>query len=191
MIDVRAAVRRFGARLASMVSRGIVTRVDDSKPTQVIQIQLRADEVADLVEHLQPWGVSFHPTPQSEVVVLAVGGEQRHLVALNATDRSLRPKDASEGEGGLYTPTGWKVYLADDGTVSLSQKGATQSFMRGQDVKAALDNYTTAVASAVGVITAAGVAKLNTEPAVAQLNTAANQLSSAIQQALSTKVKGE
>lgn len=191
MIDLPTAVRRIGAKVASMVSRGIVSRVDDSKPTQVIQIKLRADEVADLVEHLQPWGLSFHPTPDSEVVILAVGGEQKHLVALNATNRSHRPTGASEGEGGLYTPSGWKVYLDKNDRTNLGAKQASQSGVRGEDIKSALDTFASDVATAVSGITYAGTGSVSSSAAAAQLQSAAQKLSTALQNALSDKVKIE
>lgn len=132
-------VRRLLAKLQSTVLRGIVKLVDDKKSTQTVQVELRFDEIADAVELLQPFGVSFSPTLGSEVIVLSVGASQDNLVALNATDRSNRPTDVEEGEGGLYTPSGWKIFLANDDVVHLAEKNAADFVALAAKVNSELD----------------------------------------------------
>jgi phage baseplate assembly protein V len=165
----------------------VITRTNDTTATQTIQVELHFDEVADAIEHLQPFGVSFRPTPDSEVIVLAAAASQDNLVALAATNRSVRPTGIEEGEGGLYTPSGWKVFCDENDRVFITRKDASQSFMRGEDTKDALSTYADAVTQAVGEITGEVV----TTKAVATLTQAKTQLDTAIQSALSTKFKGE
>lgn len=126
-------IRRLVARLMAptirranlMVSRAVVRRIDDGGLMQRLQLTLFGDddgedvEVADDVEHVQPYGVSFVPPANSEAVVLAVGGNRDNLVALGAVSRAHRPTGAAEGEGGLYTMEGWKVFCDKDGNVYL------------------------------------------------------------------------
>jgi phage baseplate assembly protein V len=194
---MRDQIRRLMTKLQASITRGIIKLIDDEKATQTIQVELRFDEIADAVEHFQPFGVSFHPTKDSEVLVLAIGSSQDNLVALTATDRSIRPTGAQEGEGGLYTPSGWKIFCDADDVVFLTKKDAAQSFMRGEEVKAALKTYADEVATQVGSIVVAGgsgaaatdsgtVAKAKTA-----LTAAANTLNSDIDAALSDKLKGE
>lgn len=133
------------ARVAGMVTRGVISMVNDKLKTQGLQVTLRFDEVADRVEHLQPWGVSFHPTRGSECVVLAVGGSQDHLLALGATNREHRPTDIKEGEGGLYTDTGWKVFCDQDGNVALTEQSPAQWIARADRVDAAIKNIHAAI----------------------------------------------
>lgn len=136
-------IRRLVARLMAptirranlMVSRAVVRRIDDGGLMQRLQLTLFGDddgedvEVADDVEHVQPYGVSFVPPANSEAVVLAVGGNRDNLVALGAVSRAHRPTGAAEGEGGLYTLDGWRVFLDRNGNVYLGD-GPDGTFMR-------------------------------------------------------------
>jgi len=189
-MDVGAQLRRVFTKLQALVTRGVITRTDDTAATQTIQVELRFDEVADMIEHFQPFGLSFCPTADSEVIVLSVGSSSDNLVALTATDRSIRPTGVEEGEGGLYTPSGWKVFCDTEDRVFITKKDASQSFMRGEEVKAALEAYADSVTSAVGQIKVANHVIENVA-ALKALDTAKSQLSSDVQSALSEKLKGE
>ena len=145
-------IDKLWASLRTAVTRGIISSSNDSKATQTVQADLRFDEASADIEHFQPFGLSFRPTKDSEVIVLATGASQDNLVCFAATDRSIRPLDVIEGEGGLYTPTGWKVFCNEDDEVHLSVKEASQSFMRGEEVKAALETYAGSVKTAVAKI---------------------------------------
>lgn len=127
-------------RVNGMVKRGVIRRVTDSARQQLLQLSLLEDEVADEVEHLQPFGLSFVPPAGSEVAALAVGGNQDYLLALGATSRAHRPTGAEEGEGGLYTLDGWKVFLDDEGNVFIGgdAAGATVKVARADRVEAEL-----------------------------------------------------
>lgn len=132
-------LRRLMTKLQASITRGIIKLVDDGKQTQTVQVELRFDEIADAIEHFQPFGLSFNPTKDSEVLVLAIGSSQDNLVALTATDRSIRPTDIKEGEGGLYTPSGWKVFCDEDDVVNLAGKSASDFVALAADVKRELD----------------------------------------------------
>jgi phage baseplate assembly protein V len=182
--------RQISARLSTMISRGVITLVDDSGPTQLVQVETFDGQLADDVEIFQPWGVSFNPTVGSEVIVFALGGAQEHLIALCATDRDVRPTESEGGEGGLYTEQGWKVFVNEAGVTNMTKKSATQSFMRGEDVKAALESYASSVSKAVGQIKVVNHAIENAS-ALATLEKANIKLSDDIESALSSDLKGE
>jgi phage baseplate assembly protein V len=134
---MRDQIRRLLTKLQSSITRGIIKLVDDEKQTQTIQVELRFDEIADAIELFQPFGVSFNPTKDSEVLVLAIGSSQDNLVALNATDRSIRPTGIKEGEGGLYTPSGWKVFCDETAdTVSIAAQDGADWIARADRVDA-------------------------------------------------------
>ena len=180
-------IQQLWASLRSAVTRGIVSSSNDEKATQTLQADLRFDEASSDIEHFQPFGLSFRPTSKSEVIVLATGASQDNLVAILATDRSARPKGIKEGEGGLYTPSGWKVFLDSDGKVFLSDKAASQSFVRGEDLKSALELFGSQIEEAFGKITGQVVTT-----AAEELMADANEVySENIDAALSEKVKGE
>jgi phage baseplate assembly protein V len=122
-----------------MITRGVISAVNESLGTQGLQIDLRAGDSDIDVEHFQPFGLSFHPNVDSEVLVFAVGGDHDHLVAVTAMDRDVRPTDAKEGEGGLYTPSGWKVFCEHpSGTVNLGAKSPVNALARADRVEAEL-----------------------------------------------------
>jgi phage baseplate assembly protein V len=139
------------SRVNGMVTRGVIRRVADDARQQLVQLSLLADEVADDVEHLQPFGVSFVPPNGAEVAAIAVGGNQDYLLALGATSREHRPTGAAEGEGGLYTLTGWKVFLDDEGTVYIGGDAATATVRvaRADLVEAELGKVRDALAAAL------------------------------------------
>lgn len=140
-MDIGAQLRRVFTKLQALVTRGVITRTNDDDATQTIQVELRFDEVADMIEHFQPFGLSFRPTSDSEVIVLAVGSSSDNLVALTATDRSIRPTGIEEeGEGGLYTPSGWKVFCNADGEVNIGEKVAADWIARADRVDDAIKN---------------------------------------------------
>lgn len=148
---VRRIVERVMAptirRVNGMVRRGVIRRVRDSAQQQLVQLSLLEDETADDVEHLQPFGVSFVPPAGSEVAAIAVGGNQDYLLALGAGSRAHRPTGAAEGEGGLYTLDGWKVFLDDEGNVYIGgdAAGATVEVARADRVEAEIADLWTAV----------------------------------------------
>lgn len=158
-MDFAAHIRRLTSRLASTVTRGIITRVNDALATQNVQVELRFHDMADDVELFQPFGVSFHPPVDSEVLVLAVGSSQDNLVALTATSRADRPTGIQEGEGGLYTPSGWKVFLDAEGNVRLGSEGASIPLARADKVERELSLISTDLANLSGAGTTNPVLK--------------------------------
>jgi len=148
MIEFRAALRRISTAMQSMITRGVITRVDDSKPTQVVQIVLRFGETADDVELLQPFGLSFAPPEDTETVVLAAGASQDNVVALASANRRLRPTGADTESGGLYDGDGWKVYLSNDGFVHLGEREAMDFLARADRVDAEIKAIRDAIINA-------------------------------------------
>ncbi|MFW6086393.1 MAG: phage baseplate assembly protein domain-containing protein [Myxococcota bacterium] len=125
--QVAKATRPLAARIGSMVKRAILERINDSEGVQLLQVSLLGDEVQDRCEHLQPYGLSFHPPRKSEAVALAVQGDGSHRVILGVSSRKHRPRDVEEGEGGLYYLGEWKVFLDKNGHVHLgAQEGAAK-----------------------------------------------------------------
>lgn len=190
-MDIMRMMRSLRARVDTIITTGVVTRVDDTKGSQELQVELRAGEVADAVRHAQPYGVSFVPTTGSEVVVHAVGASQSHLVGTGVENRGDRPTGKAAGEGGLYQGSNFKVFIDAAGILHLSTDAGTQSYVRGEDLLQALDDYAANVSAAVGLITAAPVAGLVTTAATGLLDIARTTLNTAVTAALSQNIKGE
>lgn len=110
--------------LSAMVKRAVVRLVDDARKVQQLQVSLLAGEVAEDVEHMQPYGVSFRPPTGSEAVALSVNGDSSHVLVLGVQRRDDRPTgETNDGAGGLYCLGEWRVYLdPTDGTLHLGAK---------------------------------------------------------------------
>jgi len=124
-------LRQLKTRVDGMVARGVVEYVNDALKTQRIQVSLLADEVADEVEHLQPYGLSFVPPAGAQCIALAVGGARAHLVAVCADVPGERPTGAGPREGGLYSKGRWRVFVDKDGTVVVGDKDSDQHIPLG------------------------------------------------------------
>lgn len=98
-------------RLALLVSRAVVTLVNDATKMQTLQLGLLADEALDGAEHWQPYGLTYKPHAGAEALVLAVGGHRAHSVVIACADRRYRLTSLEDGEVALYSDEGDKVHL--------------------------------------------------------------------------------
>jgi len=111
-------------RLNMTVSRMVLDAVSDAAQRQGLRVLVLADEVIDDVEHFQPGGLTHVPLPGAEGVLLCVGGNRSHPVALGVANREARPTGLQPGETGLYSAQagtgGLKVLLGADGNIVLT-----------------------------------------------------------------------
>lgn len=114
------SLRRVSVRLAGVVSRAVVARVDDSKKRQLVQAGLLAGETRDGLEHYQPYGFTSVPHAGAEGVALFVGGERDHGFVVAVDDRRYRLTGLQNGEVALYTDEGDKVVLKRGGTIEVT-----------------------------------------------------------------------
>ena len=61
------------------------------------------DEVLDRAERFQQYGLTSHPHPGAEALLLAVGGMRQHPIVAAIDDRRYRPTGLEEGEVCLYS----------------------------------------------------------------------------------------
>jgi phage baseplate assembly protein V len=110
-----AAVARLMAPLVARVrlsiARGVLNLVDDARKLQEAQVTLLADEVRDKVERFQDYGFTSVPLAGAEVIVVSVGGNRNHAVAIAIDDRRYRKKDLQPGEVAIYTDEGDSIVL--------------------------------------------------------------------------------
>lgn len=108
---------RLMSRLRGMVSRAVVSLVNDSLKMQGLQVTLMAGQTPDDAEHFQHYGFTSVPLPGAEGIALAVGGSTGHTVVINVDDRRYRLKGLPGGEVALYDDLGQKVHLTRNGIV--------------------------------------------------------------------------
>lgn len=198
------AVRGLRVRLAGVVSRAVVKRVDDSKKRQALQIV--AGVLADGLEHFQPYGFTSVPHAGAEGVALFVGGERDHGLVVAVDDRRYRLTGLEGGEVALYTDQGDKLVFKRGGTIEvtaatkvvvsaplLELAGNTRTVAKGEDLNAAITTLATAIGTAVNTMGAGGpaVPLLGAQATAAgtAITTAVSAFNAAAAAALSVKVK--
>ena len=95
--------RSLRRRVLLMVGRAVLALVDDARKLQVVQVQGLASETLDGVERVQQYGLTSHPHPGAECVVLALGGMRQHSLVIAVDDRRYRVTGLARGEVCLYT----------------------------------------------------------------------------------------
>lgn len=110
--------------LQLLVSRAVVSVVNDAYARQNLQLRLQSDEVADEVERFQNYG--HYSVPKAgEAIVVSVGGKRSHLVAVVVDDKSVRPAGLIAGDSVLYHLEGHQLLLTKEGEAILSCKKFT------------------------------------------------------------------
>ena len=94
--------RELRRRVMLMVGRAVLTVVNDATPLQTVQVEGLPGEIIDGAERFQMYGLTSHPLPGADALVLAVGGIRQHPVVL-IDDRRHRVKELAEGEVCIYT----------------------------------------------------------------------------------------
>lgn len=106
-----------------LVNRAVVTLVSDTFKTQSVQIVAMVDEVRDAVEHMQPAGFKSVPLAGSEAIVLAIGGNGDHRVAVMVHHKDSRPQGWDAGDVGIYHQvTGDLIRIKADGSIEITAK---------------------------------------------------------------------
>jgi len=117
---VRAVYRLMAPlqrRVMLMVGRAVLRAVNDDLKLQEVQVTGLDGEVLDGVERFQGYGLTSHPHPGAEAVVVFVGGNRGHGLAIQVDDRRYRLAALQPGEVALYDDLGQQVHLTRDGVV--------------------------------------------------------------------------
>ncbi|NBB51509.1 phage baseplate assembly protein V [Rhizobium sp. CRIBSB] len=106
-----AAIR---GRVARVVSRFRLTRLDASGAVQRLQGEALAGEILEGVERVQDYGLQSRPLPGAEGVMLSTAGSRAQGVVIVLGDRRYR-LELAEGEVALADDLGQCVHLTRDG----------------------------------------------------------------------------
>ncbi len=99
-------LRPIRNRITLMVSRAVITLLDDETMLQQVQARVLGGELLDGIERFQQYGFTSVPHPGAEAITLSVGGHRSHTVVINVDDRRYRLKGLKGGEVALYTDEG-------------------------------------------------------------------------------------
>lgn len=141
MSDHEQRIRRLESRLASMVQRGVVSTSADDEGIPGQQAKGIGGRPLDALEYMQPQGLYFRPVVGAEGVILCPTGQTSGAVLVNASSRGASPggEGVPEGAGGLHYAGTFKLYLANDGTLHLGEKDASDFVALASKVQADLD----------------------------------------------------
>jgi phage baseplate assembly protein V len=162
--DLAKVFNSIKVKIACLLSRAVVTLVDDSKKMQELQLSILEGETRGGIERVQNYGFTSVPLPGAEAVTLFVGGHRDHGLAVAVDDRRYRLTGLQEGEVALYHKDGAKILLKSDGTVEVTADqiklaGSSSSAILGETFKD-LYNEHTHTSGAVGVATSPPIAPL-------------------------------
>jgi len=118
-------------RVMLMIAPATLTAVDDSQSIQKLQIKLGKDEIRENINHIQQYGFTSHPKPQSECAVVFVGGNRDHGLVIAVDDSRYRLKKLGEGEVALYTDEGDVIQLKRGNKIDI--KSATSVTINAPD----------------------------------------------------------
>lgn len=111
--------RRIKAKLRSVVRRGTLAKITTDGARQTVQTKGLADDVRDDVEYFEPYGFTSGAPAGSECVVLNVGADTSHGIAIMAGGREYRIAGVGEGEVAVYHRDGAAAVFRNDGSVEI------------------------------------------------------------------------
>ena len=100
--------------LNNLSGRATVAGADEGRAMRTVQVDVLADDTRDKVEHFEPYGFTSGVKPGSEAVVISLGGDRDHTVAIVIADRRYRFK-VKEGEVAIHDDIGQSVHLSRSG----------------------------------------------------------------------------
>lgn len=98
-------------QLRLIVSRAVITVVDDALKIQGVQITALAGETRDNVERFQDYGFTSVPHAGAEAVVVFAGGNRDHGIVVKVDDRRYRLKGLAKGEVAMYSDEGDSIHF--------------------------------------------------------------------------------
>ena len=100
-------------KIRTLISLFTLERTDDTKRPQEIKMTSLGGE-AEIIEHFQPFGLSGRPPSGSIGIMLSVGGNRSHGVAICIDGNDVTVENLMDGETAVYNNHGKKIVLKQD-----------------------------------------------------------------------------
>jgi phage baseplate assembly protein V len=117
--------------LRQVVRLAVVKTVDDGTALQQVDVQPHDSDIRTGVEVMLPWGLVSVPPAGAITVLLAVGGDPAHVVALPPTHPGARPGKAPAGTIGLADAGGNRVLIKPGGVIEVVAATTVQLVVQG------------------------------------------------------------
>lgn len=167
-------LRPIETRIQNVITRAVVSRVDDALTMQSLQVELLKDEPGEDAERFQNYGLTSKPTAGAEAVVLFPNGDRSHPLVIAVDDRRYRLTALADGEVALYSEHGQTVHLKADGSVEvtgtevrLAEASASDPVIRKSDLDAFVATYNAHVHAGVTTGTGSSAIPTSTQTAIA------------------------
>ena len=147
-------------RVKLMARRAVVQLVYDDPKMQELQLAIFAGEVHDQVERFEDYGLTSHPHPGAEALVLALGGDTGHSVVVKVGDRRYRVTGLAAGEVCLYDDQGQKIHLKRGKAIEISGCDTLDASVATKATIDCPDTETTGNLSVGGDLTVSGTASV-------------------------------
>lgn len=163
----RTTTRTSGDRVVASLSRGIITKINDSPFMQELGVRIRDQQDLTDVEHWHPAGVTHYPMPPdargaAEIILATLTGNNSHPIALPAADRRFRPNGMKPGDTAVADANKQTIHLGPVSVVLDSPKrfdlrvsadqGAGQAKNQGANLTAEKKPSTSITGKAAGTL---------------------------------------
>lgn len=106
-----STMAKMWRRVQTIARRARVHNLDDTGPTQAMQLQLSKLETLDPVLRLAEYGFTSSPPTDSDAVIIFVGGDRANGVAIATGHRASRLKNLQRGEAAIYDDQGRFIWI--------------------------------------------------------------------------------
>ncbi len=107
-------------RIGLMIGRAVLAALDDDGGRQYIQVTILSGEVRDRVERVQEYGFTSSPLPGAQAVILTVGGNRDHPVAIAVDDPRHRLHGLQPGEVAVYNHLDESIVIKLGGEIRIT-----------------------------------------------------------------------
>src|SRR5471032_3668566 len=117
MSESLAAIERLYRRVMLVVWRGRIKTGSDTEAVQQQQVRLGPFETFDNIPRLSEYGFNSMPPPDSDAVLIFVGGNRVDGVIIATGNQTYRMRSLNPGEVSISDNLGQSVYLTQAGIV--------------------------------------------------------------------------
>lgn len=124
MDQLQRVLEPYARKFTNLMGLGLVKIIYASDEMQKLQVKMLEGELRDKLSHVQNYGFSIHPHPDSEALVLFPNGDKTEGLVISVNDRRYYLQ-VERGEVAIYDDLKQKVHLTRDGIIIKSDQKIT------------------------------------------------------------------
>lgn len=123
-------LRPLEMKIANVIARGVIERVNDATKLQSVQFGALDDETIDDGERFQEYGFTSVPLAGSEAVIVFPDGDRGHPLVVAVDDRAQRLTGLDPGEVAVYSESGARIVLKASGDIEVEPGSGGKMLVR-------------------------------------------------------------